>query len=57
MELEIAGVCWMVRKVSYIILSTETSVQIFTDHGAITGIINQKSLETESMDRANLFLM
>jgi hypothetical protein len=56
-ELKIAGVCWVIRKVSHMILSTKTPVQVFTDHRAITGIINQKSLETESMDRANLFLV
>jgi hypothetical protein len=56
-ELKIAGVCWVVRKVSYIVLFTETLVQVFTDHRAITGIINQKSLEIKSMDRVNLFLV
>jgi hypothetical protein len=39
------------------ILSTETPVQVFTDYRAITEIINQKSLKTESMNKVNLFLM
>jgi hypothetical protein len=37
--------------------SSYTLTRIFTDHGAITGIVKQKSIETESIKRSNLFLV
>jgi hypothetical protein len=32
-------------------------MQVFTDYGAITSIVRQRSLETESIDRANIRLV
>jgi hypothetical protein len=37
--------------------SSYTPICIFTDHGAITGIVKQKSMETESIERSNLLLI
>lgn len=56
-ELEVAGVCWAIRKLSHMVLSSVRPTKVFTDHGAITGIIKQRSLKTTSMDRSNLFLV
>jgi hypothetical protein len=56
-ELEVAGLVWAVRKVRHMIESSKSPVRVFTDHGAITGIVRQRSLETESTDRANLLLV
>jgi hypothetical protein len=56
-ELETAGICWALRKVRHLVESSHTPTRIFTDHGAITGIVKQKSMETESMERSNLLLV
>jgi hypothetical protein len=37
--------------------SSYTFIRIFTNHGAITGIVKQKSIETESIKRSNLLLV
>jgi hypothetical protein len=34
-----------------------TSIRIFTDHGAITGLVKQKSIETKSIKQSNLLLV
>jgi hypothetical protein len=39
-EMEIAGTVWAVRKLKHMIESLKTPTKIFTDHGAITGIIH-----------------
>ena len=56
-ELEVAGMVWVVRKVKHMVESSQTPAKIFTDHGAIIAIAKQRSLETESTDRANLRLI
>jgi hypothetical protein len=37
--------------------SSYTFIYIFIDHGAITGIVKQKSIETKSIKRSNLLLI
>jgi Integrase zinc binding domain len=48
---------WAIRKCRHIVESAALPMQVFTDHGAITGIVRQRSLETESIDRANIGLV
>jgi hypothetical protein len=56
-ELEIAGLVWTIKKVRHMVESSQTPTKVFTDHGAIVGIVRQRSLETESTDRSNLMLV
>jgi RNase H-like domain found in reverse transcriptase len=57
-EMEIAGTVWAVRKLKHMVESSTTPpTKIFTDHGAITGIIRQRSMQTESTDQSNLRLI
>ncbi|MGD0511075.1 MAG: hypothetical protein ABSA33_04505, partial [Candidatus Micrarchaeaceae archaeon] len=56
-EIEIAGTVWAIRKLKHMIKSSKTPTNIFIDHGAITGIIRQRSMQTESTDRSNLRLV
>lgn len=56
-ELEVAGLVWSVRKTKHMIETAHVPTKVFTDHGAITNIIRQRSLETQSTDRANLLLV
>jgi hypothetical protein len=54
-ELEVAGMVWAIRKCRHIVKLAALPMQVFTDHG--TGIVRQRSLETESIDRANIRLV
>jgi len=55
-ELEMAGLCWAVRKLSYMI-QTALKVYVFTDHAAVTAIAKQRRLATtESLESLNLRL-
>ncbi|MGI4816790.1 MAG: reverse transcriptase domain-containing protein, partial [Janthinobacterium lividum] len=56
-ELEIAGAVWALRKIRHLAESSDQPPVVFTDHNALLGIYNQKSLETESTERANLLLV
>ncbi|KAH5051069.1 hypothetical protein HBI81_244270 [Parastagonospora nodorum] len=55
-ELEMAGLCWAVRKLSHMIQAAP-KVYVFTDHAAVTAIARQRRLTTtESLESLNLRL-
>ena len=56
-ELELASIVQIIRKVRYIIKSLNTLTIIFIDYGATLGITKQTSLTTSSIDKMNLRLV
>ena len=56
-ELEIAGLVWVIRKIRYMIESSQHPVRIYTDHGASPVISLQTTLHTTSTERSNLRLV
>ena len=57
-ELEVAGIVWVVRKIRHMIESTEVPpVIVYTDHSAAVPISRQTTLTTFSSDKLNLRLV
>ena len=58
-ELEIAGIVWVLKKVRHIIEASDQSITIiiYIDHGAALGIAKQTSLSTSFTDKLNLRLV
>jgi hypothetical protein len=56
-ELEIAGIVWVLRKVRHLVESSKAIVRVYTDYGAALGISKQSTLETTSTKCSNLRLI
>lgn len=56
-ELEVAGLCWAVRKLSTIIRTAKEPPIVFTDHSAAPAITKQTTLITSSVDKLNMRLI
>lgn len=57
-ELEVAGIVWVVKKIRYLIESSQVPpVIIYTDHSAAVPISRQTTLTTSSTDKLNLRLV
>jgi hypothetical protein len=56
-ELELAGLVWVLRKISHVVQSAEKPPIFFTDHSATVSIAKQTSLSTSSTEKLNLRLV
>lgn len=53
-EMEVAGLCWVVRKIRHLFESSKNPTVIFTDHSAALQIATQSSINTTSLIRMNM---
>ena len=56
-ELELARLMWVIRKIRYMVETLEKPTRIYTDHVTIVGIVRQSSLNTISIEKFNLRLI
>lgn len=56
-ELEVAGLCWIIRKIAPMIRTAKKPPLLFTDHSAAPPIARQTSLMTTSIDKLNTRLV
>jgi hypothetical protein len=56
-ELEVACLCWAVRRVRHLLEAAETPTIVVTDHAATTGIARATSLTSSSVDKLNMRLV
>jgi len=56
-ELEVACLVWIIRRIRWMVEALELPVTVFTDHAATTGIVQQTSLTTSSIDKLNIRLI
>jgi hypothetical protein len=56
-ELEVAGLVWVLRKISHTVQSSKKPPIFFTDHSATVSIAKQTSLSTSSTEKLNLRLV
>ena len=56
-ELEMAGIVWVVKKIRHLIEASIKPSIIYTDHSAAIGIVRQSSINTTSTEKLNLRLI
>ena len=56
-ELKVFGLVWVIRKLRYMVESSELLVIVFTDHSSTCQIARQTSLDTVSIEKLNFKLV
>lgn len=56
-ELEVAGLVWTMRKIRYMVESSEHPTIVYTDYAATLSIVKQTNLNTVSVEKLNLRLI